>query len=770
MAGYFLDIDRLQVALFVVFISLFVRGADAQVAIEDRLTPMEVDLLGTTPQTHLTRAASLDAEEGWREAVEAIQLVQLSHGDELIAAESQVQSPGFVQYRPVRVECQRLMSELLHSSPAALRAYRSSVDARSQNWYEQGVREQDQRLLRKVVDRYFASSFADDALLALGELAYAEGKFESARYYWERIDQRLRIPTGPLPGFAGPPESPFWLGLRQKLPTDELVAAFRTDQPPSSRTVYVGSDLPPGRIHALLALASIQQGVMLRAEFEVGLFEQLFPDERGPWRGRDVSFASLLNDLLTRTETMGPRPASASWRSFAKNARRDNSIERRVETQVMPSWRVLLADEEGAHLVGRERKRHAAYHPVVLDSVVFVADGQRIRAFDLDTGRPWPDGVSGVLFETGLPPSRSRPGNPEPWGRAHHTLTLADGCLYARVGSPLTTIRADQAGRFREDAGVLVGVDVERGQGRMLRGFPLKTAASELAFEGAPVVHDGRLYVALRKSGIRVESHVACYDAQTAQPLWQTFIGSAEAPALGNADEISHGLLTLVDDTLFFNTNLGVVAALEAESGRIRWATAYPRVLRGTIAFRESWHGNPRPCHYYQGLVITAPEDSDRVFALDAADGRVLWQTSRGKELRGHVPTDIMGVAGDSVIVASDRLAWFDIFTGRLKAVFPGARAAGPTSPAPSPCGAGRGILAGDEILWPTSNGIVHLRQTLDADRQPVRSRQVTRYASPYSAGNLIAADGVLLMASDRDLSAISPRRKTDKISISSNP
>jgi outer membrane protein assembly factor BamB len=765
-----LGIHLFQIARFVVFITLLVGRANGQIAMEDRLTPMEVDLLGTTPRTHLARAASLDAEEGWREAVEAIQQVRLSHGDELIAAVSPVQPPGFVQYRPVRIECQRSMSELLHSSPKALEAYRSSVDARARRWYEQGVRERDSRLLEKVVDRYFVSSYADDALFALGELAYAEGKFESARRHWERIDQRLRSPAEPLSGLAGPPESPFWLALRQRLPTDELAAALRADSPAGSRTVYKGSDLAPARIHALLALSSIQQGDIPRAAFEVGLFERLYSDARGSWRGRNVDYAPLLSDLLAQAEATRSRPSSASWQSFAKNARRDNAVERRVETRALPNWRVALSDDESSQFVAAERKRHAACHPVLSGSVVFVADEQRIRAFELATGRPWPDGVSGVLFETGFPRGRPRPGTPDPWGAPQYTLTLAAGCLYARVGSPLTTVRADRAGQFRENAAVLVGLDVARGQGRMLRGFPLRTMGSDWAFEGAPVVRDGRLYVALRKSGVRVESHVACYDAQTAQPLWQTYIGSAEPPGLGNADEISNGLLTLVDDTLFFNTNLGVVAALQTDSGRIQWATAYPRAFRNAIRYRESWHGNARPCHYHQGLVIAAPEDSDRVFALDAADGRVLWQTDRGEEFRAHVPTDILGVAGDCLLVASDRLAWFDVFSGRLKAVFPETHAASPTSPAPSPCGAGRGILAGDEILWPTSVGIIYLRQSLDPESRPATSRQVVRFAPTDLAGNLIATDGVLLMATDVALSAMTSRAATDNRSKSSLP
>ena len=45
--------------------------------------------------------------------------------------------------------------------------------------------------------------------------------------------------------------------------------------------------------------------------------------------------------------------------------------------------------------------------------------------------------------------------------------------------------------------------------------------------------------------------------------------------------EIVNNPLTLADDTVYCNTNLGAVAALHAHDGRIKWLARYRRSGRG---------------------------------------------------------------------------------------------------------------------------------------------------------------------------------------------
>ena len=41
--------------------------------------------------------------------------------------------------------------------------------------------------------------------------------------------------------------------------------------------------------------------------------------------------------------------------------------------------------------------------------------------------------------------------------------------------------------------------------------------------------------------------------------------------------DLGHRLLSLDGPTLYYQTNLGAVAALDAETGAIRWVATYPR-------------------------------------------------------------------------------------------------------------------------------------------------------------------------------------------------
>jgi outer membrane protein assembly factor BamB len=87
-------------------------------------------------------------------------------------------------------------------------------------------------------------------------------------------------------------------------------------------------------------------------------------------------------------------------------------------------------------------------------------------------------------------------------------------------------------------------------------------------------------------------------------------------------------LLTWADGRIVFNTNSGVVMALDAATGQRLWAFRYPRASRST---GQDISDQPVPAIYDDGRVYVAPVDSDGIFAMDAHDGRLLWQL-RGLE------------------------------------------------------------------------------------------------------------------------------------------
>ena len=134
------------------------------------------------------------------------------------------------------------------------------------------------------------------------------------------------------------------------------------------------------------------------------------------------------------------------------------------------------------------------------------------------------------------------------------------------------------------------------------------------------------------------------------------------------------------------------------------------------------------PCLYDRGTLIVAPADSPEVFALDAATGQALWHTGPGAEGIVH----LLGVAGDTLIASGDRLYWIGLGgpnPGRIRRVWPeGAEK----------LGYGRGLLAGDCVLWPTREKIYVF------DQQTGRLRkEIDLLPRGVTGGNLlVAGDG----------------------------
>src|SRR6185295_3340482 len=129
----------------------------------------------------------------WDEALDIYRELAADKSDRVVALDGN-------RYLSLRNYCHLQIGRL----PAeGLAAYRRRVDASVEQSYRDGLAKRDEGLLRRVVDEWFCSSWGDDALMALGEMALEEANYESARRYWEQISPLFRAPNG----------SPAWLAL-----------------------------------------------------------------------------------------------------------------------------------------------------------------------------------------------------------------------------------------------------------------------------------------------------------------------------------------------------------------------------------------------------------------------------------------------------------------------------------------------------------------------------------------------------------------------------
>lgn len=670
---------------------------------------VQVDRAESTVLGHFERVKAQLAEDQEKqrdEAVETLRQIMESADGKLMAVEP-------TRFVGLRDYCHLLLAAL---PPKALALYRGRVDPLSQRWYEEGVATRNARLLRNVVEQAFAGSWGDKALLALGDVYFEAGDFAAARWCWERIV--------PQPRKANKP--PTWPG-------------------------YPDSKLDLAAVRARLVLALILEGSLARARDELAEVAKKHPQARGTLGGREVLYVEALRAMLAEAADWPARKPAADWPTFAGDGERNAAAAPLIDVAGV-AWRVPLRKinppfNAATASVAEDPEAPLSYHPVLVGDVVLVNNQAQVLAYRLATGKPAWGAADPAIYRDMLEVPEGELLNPrETLGTARFTMTAHEGKLLARMGVALT-------GRPPESPlavgnGYLVCLDLAAEGKQLWRIRP----EDGWAFEGAPLCDGASVFVAMRRNGVRPEVHVACFDLQSRQMRWRRFVCGAETPARGMIYESTHNLLTLHRGTLYCNTNLGAVAAVSAADGQIRWVTLYPRARSGDLGkLAPHWQRDLTPCIYDRGTLLVAPADSPQIFGIDAATGLIVWETGEQVEDAVH----LLGVAGDRLIASGRRLYWIGLNredAGRIQRVWPDSDARP---------GYGRGVLAGDQVLFPTrekSGSKVSYRIHVFDQKTAQLKRAIDlgmRGEPAVTGGNLLVADGQLLIATGSELIAL---------------
>ena len=273
---------------------------------------VQVDEVTSTTLAHLERIDAFAGDQQWSEVVDTLNRVTSQSGDKLIPLADtgdQRDDPrtavGSQRYVPVGLWCQMRLAEMAGSSPEVLRLYRAQVDPLAKSWFTKAMQDHDENMLTRIVDELYCSSYGDDALLALGEIALERRQPSSARYHWERISPKLR--AGLITSATEEKDSPatfharpLWLEHLQHrtLSTRELVAWSGS---PFAFPAYPDTDLNLAGVRARLVLASIYERSTERAAYELQLLKDLHPRAQGKLRGKTVEYHSELSKLLEQS-------------------------------------------------------------------------------------------------------------------------------------------------------------------------------------------------------------------------------------------------------------------------------------------------------------------------------------------------------------------------------------------------------------------------------------------------------------------------------------
>jgi outer membrane protein assembly factor BamB len=690
------------------------RGASSKRPFRENSTlPMDSSL-----RKRFDTVKDLLADERWTEAIGILQEIAQTDRKSLVLVKEGV-AGGVASSVNVATRCNVLLSRI---SAQGREAYRQKVDVQAKRWYENWQRSRDESELLRIVRQTFLSSSGDDALLALGELAWDRGDFSAARLWWEQLV--------PLPEDANPADYPTVLRY------------------PDSKIAQAG-------IQARIVACSILERETVRATDELRQFRERFPEATGRIGGHEGRLDELLQQILDESAGWTATKPTAEVATFGLSPERFRRIPESVDTGALRWVRPLMPNTLPHQVDGLPfQNEPLGYFPVVYDNFVIVNDSESIRAWNILTGEPaWQSERKepAVIYpsvgeEPAAPPDKICVGVP------FYTMTIADGRLYARMGSPVTCTATTEL--RRELASDLVCLDLTQ-EGKLLWKLPaheLIRDDSSWRYEGTPVIVAGRAYVALARRHPQLELMVICLDASDGRLLWQRPVGAFRTSVDDNFNRVSHLLLTAGGGRIFLSTDAGAIVALDAQDGRLEWGVTYEtRSDESPAALSDSGRKGLLPGLFHEGLLFVAPNDADSAFCIEVDSGRIRWQFSylqkTARETSDQYRRErqwryLLGVApGGSagrLIVSGSSLWAIDIETGlvewqRNKSAF------------------GRGLIAGDQILVPRRESI----EIFDlVTGRPDRKIPLKTPEAPQLGGNLTLAGGMLLVAQSNRLAA----------------
>ena len=664
----------------------------------------------------------------WAEAIDIYRRVIGQFGDTACklpkddpAGDPTGQSELFVD---IRQYCQRRIAEM---PPEGRAIYRSRVDAQAEGWYRRGVADRDRVALRRVVEQAFCSSWGDDALDLLGDLAFQDGRFAEALTAYRQI----------VPDRAGEP-----LGL-----------------------VHPDPDVDLARVAAKKLLCRAALGDSPPTKADLDAFAAAYPQAKGRLAGRDGTLLKDVSEAISSDHLAAPVQLDGRWPTFAGSPSRSKvapgaidvgSFQWRVKLEPVPANRGPVAYNGHRGFTPAPAPTPGdpilAYHPIVLNDQVVIADDHQIAAYSLNARAEGKDGAVEVAWkhdenQGSMPPAKNQQ------GAARYTLTASGDRIYARTGAVGSSVAMNmRMMNVNVPAPPSFIVAVERStEGKVLwrraasevelpRRGAADAALPSASFEGTPVADARAVYVALTVTGHMTSCYVAALDAETGHPRWVRHLGDSNSPAKNNPQMMNMGmqvvpdtdsgsrLLSLEGPTVYYQTNLGAVAALDVETGSLRWLAAYEQQDRSPGG-RDR---DPNPAIVHDGRVIVAPDDSQAIYAFDAVTGHLVWRTGAMPDV-----THLLGVSKGRLIATGNHVWSFDAATGKVLRCWPDDQRGFE--------GYGRGILAGDQIYWPTRTEIHVLDQAsgLRGDRPPIKLQETFQ----TGGGNLAVGDGYLIVA-----------------------
>jgi len=134
-----------------------------------------------------------------------------------------------------------------------------------------------------------------------------------------------------------------------------------------------------------------------------------------------------------------------------------------------------------------------------------------------------------------------------------------------------------------------------------------------------PIYHEGVVYI-VSQSGF-----TAAFDIDTSEELWNIPVGGIETP-------------TLSGETIFVNGNMGLLAAIDISSGKLRWKKKYPSYIDENSLFSD------KKVAIYKGPTLAGSKillsNLERIIIIDANNGNEINTLDINELALAPIPVD----------------------------------------------------------------------------------------------------------------------------------
>ncbi len=663
------------------------------------LAGVSLDAVDSKTLSQLDRAETAFNAGAYAEAVDHLAEL-LETGENLLVpvSEGSFVERGTIRWLPLREIVQLRMVRWSKESADMLVAWRKHFDPIAR---ERTTGNGDPASLLAAAERDLAATGASALLLRAAETAQREGDFALARRALARL-----IPN-------------------------ELWASV----PDTTEAEHAGAW---GRLAILSALL----GEHKQALRELAKSQELSANAKTTIAGEAMSWTQAI-DAISRLSPDDQKQIS-DWTSLGGDASHWHPLQRSIDLPGRPLWSLPIATAPiendvqtlPAWRAGDDPRNPANVFPVIAKGLAVIVDETSIRAIELVTGKErWKQKAAGDA--RGVSGTRTA-------GSPHFIASIVGDLVIVREGPAATSARrfSDPARRPKSR---LMAIELE--SGRLVHEWTLDKAG--WSFDGGAVGEGDNLYVPLRhRLEGRPPSYLACYDVATGHQKWRVRMASAEIAGHGEFDEITFTLPAMANGLLYVATHLGVVIALEPETGRPRWAISYRRTseLDPRAPLAGGWRQRTAsPCVIANNSVFVAPHDAPAIFALDSETGRTRWAEDGAV---GRETVHMLGPLKGTVVATGDAVHFLDMESGRSLQRVPFGSRAQEGDPVfrsgGSMRGYGRGLIARDTVLWPLRDRLVTLRWTGTAAEVAAETLLFPRGAS---GGNIAFSEGFLTIA-----------------------